>query len=76
VVLTAVHDVLEPVLDLERNLAAVVLLAHGEVDVLAAVVDLGDGADEVLRNQLMCVISKFDTKPCAFVSRMERSEEE
>lgn len=46
---TAVHDVTQPALDLAGNLARRTLGTHGDVDVLATVVDLGDGADEVLK---------------------------
>lgn len=45
----AVHDVANPRLDLGGDFASLALGAHGDVDVLAAVVNLGDGADEVLR---------------------------
>lgn len=44
-----VHDVAEPALDLGSDLAGGSLRAHGDVDVLAAVVDLRDRADEELR---------------------------
>ena len=47
VLLVAVHDVLHPALDLGRVLAGLAL-AEGDVHVGAAVVDLGDGADEEL----------------------------
>lgn len=40
VVLTAVHDVADPALDLVGDLAGGALGAHGDVDVLATVVDL------------------------------------
>ncbi len=45
---TAVHDVAEPVLDLACDLARRTLGTHGDVDIATTVVDLGDGADEVL----------------------------
>lgn len=48
VLLTAVHDVLHPLLDLEGVLATDAFAAHAHVDVLATVVDQGDGADEEL----------------------------
>lgn len=48
VLLVAVHDVADPSLDLAGDLASLALGTHGDVDVLAAVVDLRDGADEVL----------------------------
>lgn len=43
----AVHDIANPGLDLGGNLTGLTLGAHGDVDVLATVVDLRDGADEV-----------------------------
>lgn len=45
--LVAVHDVAHPALDLGRVLAALAL-DHGNVDVVVAVADLRDGADEEL----------------------------
>lgn len=45
--LIAVHDVLHPGLDL-GGVGAGVVLAERDVDVGAAVVDLGDGGDEEL----------------------------
>ena len=45
--LVAVHDVLHPGLDL-GGVSAGVVLAERDVDVGAAVVDLGDGGDEEL----------------------------
>lgn len=45
---TAIHDVADPALDLASNLAGSAFGAHGNVNILATVVDLGDGADEVL----------------------------
>lgn len=47
----AVHDVADPGLDLGGDDVGGVLGAHGDVDVLAAVVDGGDGADEVLQRK-------------------------
>jgi hypothetical protein len=47
VLLVAVHDVGHPALDLGRVLAALAL-GHGDVDVVLAVADLRDGADEEL----------------------------
>lgn len=47
----AVHDIADPALDLAGDFAGLALGAHGNVDVLAAVVNLGDGADEVLKNK-------------------------
>lgn len=44
-----VHDVADPGLDLARDGAALARLAHGDVDVAAAVVDQGHRADEVLQ---------------------------
>jgi hypothetical protein len=49
---TAVHDVTQPALDLAGDLSRRTLSTHGDVDVLATVVDLGDGADEVLKRML------------------------
>lgn len=44
----AVHDVADPSLDLAGDFTGLTLGTHGDVDVLATVVDLGDGADKVL----------------------------
>lgn len=44
----AVHDIANPVLDLGGDDVGGVFGAHGNVDILAAVVDSRDGADEVL----------------------------
>lgn len=49
---TAVHDVTEPSLDLAGDLSRRTLSTHGDVDVFFTVVDLGDGADEVLKGML------------------------
>lgn len=38
-VLVSVHDVLEPALDLGREITTLIALAHGDWDVLSAVVD-------------------------------------
>ena len=51
VLLVAVHDVGHPALDLGRVLAALAL-GHGDVDVVLAVADLRDGADEELKGVL------------------------
>jgi hypothetical protein len=48
VLLVAVHNVVHEALDLGRVDAAVAV-GHGDLDVGSAVVDLGDGADEVLK---------------------------
>ena len=48
VLLAAVHDVADPALDLAGDLAGGALGTHGDIDVLAAVVNLRDGANEVL----------------------------
>ena len=48
--LVAVHDVPDPALDLGRVLAALAL-DHGDVDVVVAVADLRDGADEELQQE-------------------------
>jgi hypothetical protein len=45
--LVAVHDIVHPALDHGGVLAAIAL-DHGEVDVVIAMADLGDGADEEL----------------------------
>jgi len=47
-ILTAVHDVLEPPLGLERERTALASLAHRDVDIDSTVVDEGDGANEIL----------------------------
>jgi hypothetical protein len=44
----AVHDVADPSLDLGGDDVGGVFGAHGDVDILAAVVDGGNGADKVL----------------------------
>lgn len=46
--LVAVHDVPDETLELGSVVANFALLAHGDLDVDAAVVDLGNGADEEL----------------------------
>lgn len=46
--LVAVHDVPDEALELGSVVANFALLAHGDLNVDAAVVDLGDGADEEL----------------------------
>ena len=51
VLLVAVHDVGHPALDAGRVLAAPAL-AHGDVDVVVAVADLRDGADEELEKSV------------------------
>lgn len=45
----SVHDITDPSLDLGGVDVGLVLGAHGDVDVLAAVVDGRDGADKVLK---------------------------
>ena len=50
----AVHYVADPALDLAGDLSGLALGAHGDVDVLAAVVDLRHGADEVLGMLAYC----------------------
>lgn len=47
--LVSVHDILHPALDLGRIHARPPGLAHGDLDLYAAVVDQRDGADEELR---------------------------
>lgn len=51
----AVHDVANPSLDLGGDDVGGVLGAHGNVDILAAVVDGRDGADKVLGGNALAV---------------------
>lgn len=44
----SVHDILETVLDLGGVRTHLAVLAHGDIDVLATVVNLGDGTYEIL----------------------------
>jgi hypothetical protein len=48
VVLAAVHHVADPPLELARVVARLTFGTHGDIDVCPAVVNLGDGANEVL----------------------------
>ena len=48
ILLSAVHDILEPLSDLKGVFTTLASSTHGGIEVLAAVVDDGDGADEVL----------------------------
>ena len=47
VLLASIHDILHPLLQLQRELAALAL-AHGQLHVLSAVMDQRHGSDEEL----------------------------
>lgn len=49
VLLVSVHDVAEPAFQLLGVHATLAVISHGDGDILAAMVNQGNGADEVLR---------------------------